>query len=78
MKKMKKYLTFKNFVYSSMLTVGLFMVDPLTAGTPPGPGDPGNQPGCPPTCVPIDGGLSLLIAAGAALSGKKLYNQFKA
>lgn len=34
----------------------------------PGPGDP---PCWPPPCIPIDGGLSLLIGAGALLGGKK-------
>lgn len=39
---------------------------PLTG---PGPG------GCfPPPCIPIDGGLSLLIAAGVGLAGKKAYD----
>lgn len=32
------------------------------------------QPGNPVAPAPIDGGVSLLIAAGAALGGKKLYN----
>ena len=38
---------------------------------PPGPPP---APGCwPPPCVPIDGGISLLIAAGAIYGGKKLF-----
>lgn len=33
----------------------------------------GGQPPCwPPPCIPIDGGLSLLVAAGALLGGKKM------
>jgi len=49
------------------------------AGPPPPPppptgGGPGGGPACwPPPCVPIDGGISLLIAAGALYSGRKLY-----
>jgi hypothetical protein len=42
------------------------------------PGDPGN-PGCDPldpTC-PIDGGLSLLIAAGIGLAAKRAYQEKK-
>lgn len=35
----------------------------------PGPGGP--PPCWPPPCIPIDGGLSLLIGAGALLGGKK-------
>lgn len=33
----------------------------------------GGQPPCwPPPCIPIDGGLSLLVAAGTLLGGKKV------
>ncbi len=35
------------------------------------PGNPGFNP------TPIDGGISLLIAAGAALGGKKAYEAYK-
>lgn len=42
--------------------------------TPPGGGG-GPQPGCwppgNPTCIPIDGGITLLIAAGLAYGGRK-------
>lgn len=32
-------------------------------------------PGCfPPPCIPIDGGTTLLIAAGMAIGGKKAYD----
>ena len=34
---------------------------------------PGRPNGCWPACVPIDGGISLLVAAGAVYGGKKLY-----
>lgn len=37
----------------------------------PGGGNPGFNP------TPIDGGISLLIAAGAALGGKKAYDAYK-
>jgi len=48
------------------------------AGPPPPPKPPTGGPGCwPPPCVPIDGGISLLIAAGALYGGKKLYNKQK-
>jgi hypothetical protein len=40
------------------------------AQPPPPPGGPGCWP---PPCVPIDGGISLLIAAGAIYGGRKLY-----
>lgn len=31
----------------------------------------------PPPCVPIDGGVSLLMVAGAALGAKKIYDHRK-
>ena len=35
----------------------------------------GGPPPCwPPPCIPIDGGLSFLIMAGAVLGGKKAYD----
>lgn len=37
----------------------------------PSQGNPGGAP------APIDGGISLLIAAGAAYGGKKAYDAFK-
>ena len=39
--------------------------DPIA---PDAPGDPGNDPGT----VPIDGGLSLLLAAGAAFGARRI------
>jgi hypothetical protein len=45
-------------------------------GGPPPPPPP--IPGCwPPPCIPIDGGISLLIAAGAVYGGRKLYKNIK-
>ncbi len=47
------------------------------AGPPPPP-PTGGKPKCwPPPCIPIDGGISILIAAGALYGGKKLYNTSK-
>ena len=44
------------------------------AGGPPGP--PMGPPPCwpPPCSIPIDGGISFLIAAGVALAGKKFHD----
>ena len=41
-----------------------------------GPPIAGTGPGAcfPPPCIPIDGGLSLLIAAGIGIAGKKAYD----
>ena len=45
---------------------------------PPVSGGGTGTPSCwPPPCVPIDGGISALIIAGAALGGKKLYDSRK-
>ena len=46
----------------------------LLAAPPP----PAINPPCwPPPCIPIDGGISALIVAGAAYGAKKLYNKKK-
>lgn len=43
---------------------------------PPPP--PSTKPPCwPPPCIPIDGGISALIIAGAAYGAKKLYEKKK-
>jgi hypothetical protein len=43
---------------------------------PPPP--PATKPPCwPPPCIPIDGGISALILAGAAYGAKKLYDKKK-
>lgn len=56
------------------MTVMIMFSEALLAQ--PGGGPPiggGGGPGCwPPPCIPIDGGMSFLVAAGIALGGKKL------
>lgn len=45
------------------------------SGPPGPPGGGGGTPPCwPPPCVPVDGGASLLIAAGIAFGAKKVYD----
>ncbi len=45
------------------------------AGGPPGPPGGGGGPPCwPPPCIPIDGGIGFLIAAGVAYGGKKAFD----
>ncbi|MEW6470007.1 MAG: PID-CTERM protein-sorting domain-containing protein [Bacteroidota bacterium] len=68
---------------SALLTVVVFFALQFiavqrSAAAPMGPPKPPMGPPCwPPPCVPIDGGVSLLIAAGAVYGGKKLYDSRK-
>lgn len=58
------------------LLFSLSVMNEVLAQGPPGPptGGPGG-PGCwPPPCVPIDGGISVLLVAGALYGGKKIYD----
>lgn len=62
------------FSFVAMMVVGTDVL----AGPPGGGGGPGGDGGCiPPPCVPIDGGISLLVAAGVALGGKKIIDSLK-
>ena len=60
-----------------ILTVSFLLVNVafLIAQTPPGGGGPTGDPigGA----VPIDGGISFLVAAGLAYTGKKFYDKKK-
>ena len=47
----------------------------LFSAPPPPPAV--NPPCWPPPCIPIDGGITALIAAGAAYGAKKLYDKKK-
>lgn len=60
------------FILSAVFIIGFSSL--CLAAPPP----PSGGPGCwPPPCVPIDGGISLLIAAGALYGGKTLYDKRK-
>lgn len=66
MKTLKLILTFSILLFGSQIL--------LSAPPPP----PSGSPGCwPPPCVPIDGGITFLIAAGAAYGAKKLVDARK-
>jgi len=71
----KKYAPF----IFTFLFLGLTFI--LEAQVPGGGGAPsggGPTGGCfPNPCVPIDGGISFLVAAGIALGGKKLFDASK-
>lgn len=60
-----------------LLTVIVLLV-PIAGALMAQPGPPGGPPCWPPPCIPIDGGLSLLIGAGALLGGKKAMDLRKA
>jgi hypothetical protein len=63
----------------TLLTINipdLFAAGPPVVAPPPPPGG-GGPPCWPPPCVPIDGGISLLFAAGLALGGRKLIKSTK-
>jgi len=63
-----------NYVLGLVLVAALvFISDAVMAQPGGGPPFGGGGPGCwPPPCIPVDGGLSFLIAAGVAFGGKKL------
>lgn len=57
----------------SLTFIFIICLASLCVALPPPPPS-GGSPACwPPPCVPIDGGISLLIAAGAIYGGRKLY-----
>ena len=64
----------KIFPFLIFTIILLFPSLESNAAGPPGP--PMGPPPCwpPPCTVPLDGGISLLIAAGIALGGKKFYD----
>ncbi len=71
------YKKLKKYIYITILLISVSLVNNAFAGGGPPPKPPGNggSPPCwPPPCVPIDGGLSLLLAAGAIYGSKKVYD----
>ena len=49
----------------------------MAGGPPPPPPGGGGPPCFPPPCIPIDGGISFLLAAGVALGAKKIFDSRK-
>lgn len=63
----------KVFFQSLVVAILLCVCQDLIAQAPPGDG---SSPPCwPPPCIPIDGGLGFLAAAGIALGVKVLYDK---
>jgi|UPI0003465D7E hypothetical protein len=59
----------------SLLAIAAFVLISEAVLAQPSGGSPvgGGSPGCwPPPCIPIDGGMSFLVALGVAFGGKKL------
>lgn len=57
-----------------LLLVFLCITSITFAAAPPPP----PPPGCwPPPCIPIDGGVSILLIAGAMYGAKKSYDKFR-
>lgn len=64
----------KSFLAIFLTFLSTFFINHLFALPPAAP----SGPGCwPPPCMPIDGGISFLIAAGVAYGGKKVLNHRK-
>ncbi|HQV37353.1 MAG: hypothetical protein IPO60_07610 [Flavobacteriales bacterium] len=61
-----------------LLLLCFLLVAPLIGALMAQPGPGGGPPCWPPPCIPIDGGLSLLIGAGALLGTKKALDARKA
>ncbi|HHZ65225.1 MAG TPA: hypothetical protein EYN51_06975 [Flavobacteriales bacterium] len=72
-----KHTLKRHIVTGSFLAVCLFCYELASAAGPPGPPGGGNPPCWPAPCIPIDGGIGFLIAAGLAYGGKKAYDSFK-
>ncbi len=69
--KQVKYITKITFTIV-LISLGLFISEEIFAqGPPPPPPPPPN------TALPIDGGISLLIAAGVGYGAKKIYDHNK-
>jgi hypothetical protein len=65
----------KRFIFTTVFIVAMSITNNIFAAGPPGGGGGSGGPPCwPPPCVPIDGGISFLLLAGAAYGGKKIYD----
>jgi hypothetical protein len=60
----------KKFLHISLAIIALVVMSQVAMAQPPPPANP--------AAVPIDGGLSLLLAAGAGLGAKKAWDARKA
>ncbi len=71
-----KYYTLRFTLAVFFMAINMWTFAQPPGGPPPGGGTTGGDPPCwDPACIPIDGGIGFLIAAGAALGIRKLYNK---
>jgi len=69
---------FKRGILLSAILLSIFITSVVLADSPsPTGGSPTGGGGGTPVGAPIDGGLSILLAMGAAYGGKKLYQARK-
>lgn len=64
----------KKLAYLSAVFLILVLPEFINAAPPP---PPGGAPCWPPPCVPVDGGIVALMAAGAIYASKKIYDRKK-
>lgn len=74
---MIKHKLMKKLILACLILVASFATENAMAQLPPTAGNNGPTGCFPPPCIPIDGGLSLLIAAGIGIAGKKAYDYSK-
>ncbi len=60
-----------------ILLIFFVLIITISFGAAPPPPPPPPPPCWPPPCIPIDGGISLLMAAGAMYGAKKVYDTRK-
>ena len=69
MKKSVKHIFIAGFLVAASFVAQAAPGPPIGGGMSP--------PCWPPPCLPIDGGISFLVAAAAVYGGKKLYDHQK-
>lgn len=74
--KLKK---FAPYIFTIAFIIVAFAIQAQVpgGGGVPGGSNPGGSGCFPNPCIPIDGGISFLVAAGVALGGKKLFDASK-
>ncbi len=75
MNKLLKYTLVITAFFVAVISVNAQV--PAGATPPGGPSGAAPPPCWPPPCIPVDGGISFLIAIGAAFGGKKAFDHFK-